>query len=188
LTRDDVFELLDGQCRLLAPLTEELAGTAARWARAVVPIADELAGELLKAEREQNAGATQARALGNGQATSSKRPRRARRVVMREYRERIAPEADPRRGPAAGAKRRAAMATVVAANRAWAGDAINSAEFRRTILPHLAALKLADLMAATGLTKGACSRIRAGRVLPHPRHWQALETMARGPRYFAETD
>jgi hypothetical protein len=40
----------------------------------------------------------------------------------------------------------------------------------------LTQLKLQVLVAATGLTESACSRIRAGEVVPHPRHWATLRT------------
>ena len=71
------------------------------------------------------------------------------------------------------------MAGVVAANRAWNGPA-DPKVFRRAIAPRLEACKLSELMKATGLTKGACSRIRAGQVVPHPRHWVGLEGLVKG--------
>ena len=50
----------------------------------------------------------------------------------------------------------------------------DAATFTREILPRIQALPLKALMSATGLTKGACSRMRAGKTIPHPRHWPAL--------------
>lgn len=68
------------------------------------------------------------------------------------------------------------MAKVVEENRTW--DSQNGpadpAVFRKEIAPGLRAVKLAELMDVTGLGKGACSKIRSGRVVPHPRHWTAL--------------
>jgi CRISPR-associated endonuclease Cas1 len=48
-------------------------------------------------------------------------------------------------------------------------------EFRRLILPRLAAASAADLARATGLSRGYCAQIRAGRRVPHVRHWAALQ-------------
>jgi hypothetical protein len=33
---------------------------------------------------------------------------------------------------------------------------------------------LSKIERATGLSNSACSRIRSGRMTPHPRHWDAL--------------
>src|SRR5271165_1321293 len=46
--------------------------------------------------------------------------------------------------------------------------------FKREIAPKLDAFTLAEIAAATGLSLAACSRIRAGAKVPHPRHWDAL--------------
>jgi hypothetical protein len=38
-------------------------------------------------------------------------------------------------------------------------------------------VKLADIMAATGLSKTSASMVRAGRTVPHVRHWPALRSL-----------
>jgi hypothetical protein len=81
-TKADVYELLDGQCRLLPPLTEQLARTAPLWARRVMPVAQELALKLLEDERASR-GKTETR------------QRRGQQVVVREYRPRLESEQDP---------------------------------------------------------------------------------------------
>jgi CRISPR-associated endonuclease Cas1 len=172
-TTSELIERLDGQCRLLPPLAEELAATAPLWARRVRPVAQQLATTLLAAEREQTGRARAARALS---ANSGRAPtgQRGRGMVVREYPARVEPDKDSRRAPAAGLKRRRTMAQVVAANRAWTGEPPDPEGFRGGVMPKLKHLKLAVLVRATGLTKSACSRIRAGGVVPHPRHWEAL--------------
>lgn len=50
----------------------------------------------------------------------------------------------------------------------------NSVEVWSGILSGIRKHSLKSLAAATGLTKSACSRIRAGEVVPHPRHWEGL--------------
>ncbi len=105
------------------------------------------------------------------------------RVVVREYGCRIDPEADPRRAPAAGERRRRAMARVLRVNHEWEGSGRTtpgSEYFRQTIAPELPRFTLKALMDVTGLTKSACSRIRSGRVVPHPRHWEGILAAGRG--------
>jgi hypothetical protein len=80
----------------------------------------------------------------------------------------------------AGQKRREPMRKIVAANGKWDGSAPHHRgqdDLRRAILPRLAGVKLERLMSATGLTKGACSKIRSGKVVPHMRHWLPLEQL-----------
>lgn len=184
-SRSDVHELLTGQCRLLPPLSEKLAATAPIWARRVLPVAQQLAAKLLESERQLVAGEAVSKA-----GRQAARRRRAQRVVTREYRARVDPVHDPRRGPAAGLKRRRAMASVVAANRAWeesTGQPADLKQYREFIAPGLHRLPLKALMATTGLTKGACSKIRSGSVVPHPRHWEALQRAARGSTWMVKT-
>jgi len=43
--------------------------------------------------------------------------------------------------------------------------------FRREILPGLASVKPADIMAAAGILKGYASNVRAGKFTPHVLTW-----------------
>ena len=181
-TARELVERLDGQCRLLPPLTEELASTAPLWARRVRPIAQHLANHLLAAEREQTTRARASRAHSSGSGKSALRPR-GRGIVIRDYRPRLEPDRDPRRAPAAGTKRRLAMTQVVTANRAWKGEVIDPEDFRAILLPKIQQLTLEALVKATGLTKSACSRVRAGLVIPHARHrWAFARLVSFAPR------
>jgi hypothetical protein len=56
----------------------------------------------------------------------------------------------------------------------------NEAWFKREIGPKLDAFSLNEIVKATGLLLAACSRIRVGARVPHPRHWQALIQMLGG--------
>jgi hypothetical protein len=55
----------------------------------------------------------------------------------------------------------------------------DEAWFKREIAPKPDAFTLKEIAAATGLSLAACSRIRAGTRVPHPRHWEALGKLAR---------
>jgi hypothetical protein len=117
-----------------------------------------------------------------GQGRSS-RPRRGQRPVGREFTKGDVPDRSPQRSPEAGAKRRRAMREVLRADRAWArkhSGVPDLAFYRQDVLPAIQGVKLTDLVAQTGLTKSACSKIRSGAVVPHARHWEALREAAAG--------
>jgi hypothetical protein len=167
--KEDFVEMGSGQCRLLPALTPELALTAPTWARRVLPIAQRVATELLHIASTIH-------------MTKVKKPRtrRGQHVVVREYAS-LSPIAagektDSRLGREARAKRRRTMKSVLQANRTWEQTNCPSdpAFFRREILPQIQGLSIKTLMSATGLSKGACSRIRSGGVVPHARHWSML--------------
>jgi len=52
--------------------------------------------------------------------------------------------------------------------------------FNEHILPGLQGHSLNAIAKATGLSDQYCSRIRRGRYIPHPRHWQALMSLTVG--------
>ncbi len=54
------------------------------------------------------------------------------------------------------------------------GEEHDPEQFRADILPGLATATLSQIAAATGMSASAASKIRAGRRIPHPRHWEAL--------------
>jgi len=62
-------------------------------------------------------------------------------------------------------------------NRDWARERPgqrDEARFKREIAPKLDAFSLKEIGKATGLSLAACSRIRAGAKVPHPKHWDIL--------------
>ncbi len=71
-----------------------------------------------------------------------------------------------------------------AANAAWEaedGTDWDEENFRRHILPRLQGVPLSSIMEVTGLSVWHCSLVRRGDVVPHPRHWAALRTLAEKP-------
>jgi hypothetical protein len=84
---------------------------------------------------------------------------------------------DPRRSAVVNRARREAIAEGHRRNRSWAREhpgQRDEAWFKREIAPKLDAFSLKEIGKATGLSLAACSRIRAGARVPHPRHWRAL--------------
>jgi hypothetical protein len=87
---------------------------------------------------------------------------------------------DPRASVKAGRQRGEANAEQHRQNRAWARGASadrDAAWFKREIVPKLDAYSLSQIAEATGLSRAACSRIRAGARVPHPRHWRTLTAL-----------
>jgi len=76
------------------------------------------------------------------------------------------------RGRAIAARKRALKGRVEAF-----GTDVDPAIYRERIWPKLGAVKLADIMEATGYSKGHCSTIRAGTWTPHVSTWPALALM-----------
>ena len=175
LSRKDLFELEDGQCRLLPPLTEDLAATAPRWARLVLPIAQGLVDQLQKAVDEGFA-------RPNHRSEAPKRRRRRRQLrAMRELDQRLDPGLDTRYRPESVRQRQRTLEGVYRANRKWRATqapTMTREEYRTRVAPALATVPLRTLMEATGLSNASCSKIRRGQTVPHQRHWDPLDRLA----------
>ena len=88
---------------------------------------------------------------------------------------------DPRRSADVNRARGEAISEGHRRNRSWAHEhpgQRDEAWFKREIAPKLDAFSLKELEKATGLSLAACSRLRAGSKVPHPRHWEALLRLA----------
>ncbi len=84
---------------------------------------------------------------------------------------------DPRRSVAVNHVRGEAISDGHCRNRNWVREhpgQRDEAWFKREIVPRLDGFSLKEIGKATGLSLAACSRIRAGAKVPHPRHWEAL--------------
>ncbi len=84
---------------------------------------------------------------------------------------------DPRRSADVNGARGEAIGEGHRRNRSWAREhpgQRDEAWFKRVIVPKLDAFTLKVIAAATGLSLAACSRVRSGAKVPHPRHWDRL--------------
>jgi CRISPR-associated endonuclease Cas1 len=72
-TREDFFELRDGRCRILPALARPLAGTAPEWARAVAPIAEDVA-HVFAEDAKRIRGALPRRWLGRHATSTDQTP------------------------------------------------------------------------------------------------------------------
>jgi hypothetical protein len=60
---------------------------------------------------------------------------------------------------------------------AHAGEVWDQADFEPIRLA-LQEVPISALMATTGMSRGACTSLRTGRMACHPRHWAALAELA----------
>ena len=54
------------------------------------------------------------------------------------------------------------------------GKAHDPAWFTQEVLPGLKVVSLMTIARATGMSTSSASKVRAGRRVPHPRHWDPL--------------
>jgi hypothetical protein len=90
---------------------------------------------------------------------------------------------DPRGHAAQNRLRGEAISEGHRCNRSWAREypgRRDEAWFKREIAPKLDAFTLAEISEATGLSLAACSRVRVGAKVPHPRHWEAMRALVEG--------
>jgi CRISPR-associated endonuclease Cas1 len=81
---------------------------------------------------------------------------------------------DPRNSAPVNRVRAEAISEGHRRNRNWVREHPGERDetwFKRRIVPRLDAFTLKEMGKATGLSLAACSRIRAGAKVPHPRHW-----------------
>lgn len=209
----DFAQLPDGHCRLMAPVTHELAEMLPRWAALVAPVAEKVAHTLGQAmagkyvavtpltrrrHREAAAHVKARKAVAVRRATASaphQRPGAAPVAPVyscptcggavanaRHIRCEACIAKDPRQASAVRANRGRAIAARKRALRERADARLpeycDRDWYREEVLPRLAEVKLAEIMAATGCSKGYASTIRKGTYVPHISTWPALAKLA----------
>ncbi len=89
----------------------------------------------------------------------------------------------PTHTPEATQARQAGNTSQRAIQAAWdaahAGEVHDPAWFTREVLPGLQGISLTAIARATGMSTSAASRVRSGKKVPHPRHWEGLAEVAR---------
>jgi len=88
---------------------------------------------------------------------------------------------DPTQTVKARAQRSSSLVAERTLRDAWdaqhAGEPHDANGFAAEVLPGLAAVPLGAIVAATGMSVSAASRIRRGLLQPHPRHWDLLRAL-----------
>lgn len=219
----DFFEDRKGHCRLMPPLAAVLAESAARWAKALAPIAESLAWSFARFQlsaplrsadgerpplrlrtpltqqnrRKQPAkhgsvsSPIDARCKDCGKRLQNPKrtycdaclPINAQRASLKgvavQQQLRAVGE-DRRQHPEVRAihSRHATQQHLL--NSAWeAAQAVipSASIYHQQIFPHLTKIPATAIAEATGLSISSAKTIRAGRMAPHPRHWDALRSL-----------
>jgi CRISPR-associated protein Cas1 len=89
-----------------------------------------------------------------------------------------AEQRDPGHGGQAAERRGAKNAAHQVALKQWSGDRPDIAFFVADILPGLRSVPISRLSAVSGLSEHYCSLIRLGKRVPHPRHWELLQSVS----------
>jgi len=227
-TSRDFHETRQGSCRLLPPLTHELATWTTDYAAAIAPIAEGVAHALASsspgkialttpltranytaAQQRRDTGRIQPRPVTSSAVDSMPTCRSCgqrlfnknrqlctacwpiTRAALSEQRSKAGQVAlaqaraaghDPTQTSSARAKRSTTLVATKAAEAAWAAagsrTGITEQQLYEDVLPMLSSTSLRQIERATGLSNSSCSRIRSGKMTPHPRHWDALARLA----------
>ena len=198
----DFRESKTGVCRIIQPLTHQLAGTLRLWFELVAPIVEQTIRIITDgADRDTHLTQNNRRPDTLGSATPTSPPlirihclecgaptspsrrlcdpcRDAKRGIARLSRlaEMRTNGDDPAHGGQAAQRRGQANRRHQLAVSRW--NEQHPSPSRRLyddeILPSLAKIRLELIAEATGLSLGYCSFIRRGLRVPHPRHWESL--------------
>lgn len=89
---------------------------------------------------------------------------------------------DPAQTPTARARRATSLRAERAARNEWnrqhSEEDHDRSAFTREILLGLSQVPLRRITQVTGMSDSAASRVRSGKLIPHPRHWAALRELA----------
>ena len=201
----DFTELPTGQVRVVAPLTHDLAKALMPALREqLAPAAEHVAAMLTGgAVSDVRVPTTLTRERHKSARRADGEPARGRRAAaapaaqlwtcpdcggsvtdQRRVRCDACIEADPRQTPAVRGRRAKALAARHRKQAAWAsggGAGAFDPNVWPTIQTGLAAVRLADIMAATGVSKSFASTVRSGASRPHISLWPALAELAGVP-------
>jgi CRISPR-associated endonuclease Cas1 len=184
-SRRDLHETPQGSCRLVAPLTHELAAAVPNYASAVAPIAEQVAHTLAQSSPGKITLTTPlSRANTTGAQTRGARSARRRDSAPVQIGRRTcrmcgrdlygaARQLCPTCWPVARYDSGAATPGGTTLGDGWTFD-----RYRTEVMPGLARVSLAEIEEATGLSHGSASRVRSGKQVPNPRHWDALAGLA----------
>jgi len=88
---------------------------------------------------------------------------------------------DPSHGGEAKQKRAATHAEQMRLNTEWEANPkhlMTEADYRTLVLPQLGEMAVRVLMETMGVSKGYAINVRAGKKVPHPRHWDKLRMLS----------
>jgi len=194
LQRKWFFEERDGNCRLTGEFAAELSETSKLWKQALGPFAE----WMLHALWSSNSSASRIEVPATRLTQDRKREAKGiptqlspesgsiqRALVTNIFCDelRIIPKLArlDRFDPVAQSRRAESQRRQVAAQRAWnpteKPDWLDEKTYRERVQPQLLRIAAPKIMSALSISEPYAQRIRGGRCIPHPRHWQRLATI-----------
>lgn len=188
LQRKWFFEERDGNCRLMSEFAIQLSETSRLWRQALGPLAEWIAHTLWSTTPRPSQSKTPATRLTQNRkreakgipvqplATSQIRLVNSVQAASRFTGTKFA-RLD-RFDPIAQARRADSQRQQAAARKSWNSSDkpawLDEKAYRRKILPRLVGIMVPTIVSALAVSEPYAINIRAGRCIPHPRHWLML--------------
>jgi CRISPR-associated endonuclease Cas1 len=179
------FEERDGNCRLTSDLAARLSETSPTWRRALGPLAEWIAHTLWSTMSRSSQVKAPATRLTQNQRREAKGIPAIGPVPPKVWPE--SPLTTPKlvslgaRDPIARSRRADAQRRQAAALKAWkpldAPDWLDERFYRERIQPYLSGISVRAVVSDLAVSAPYATNIRAGRCIPHRRHWLPLATL-----------
>ncbi len=200
LRREWFFEQRDGSCRLMAEFAAQLAESAPAWAKSLAPVVDYVIRALLASASSARSEIVFQSSNWKARSAAHQATLKPQRLCP-SCGSNVNPESRlcyhcsvnwsteglmeaARRGRAAAhtskaqERRSKTQSRQEAARRGWLAAKhpawLDEKFYRTQILPRLATIPYRTIAARIGVCEPYAAGIRAGRRLPHPRHWEVL--------------
>jgi CRISPR-associated endonuclease Cas1 len=194
LQRKWFFEERDGNCRLTSEFAVRLSESSKIWRQALGPLAEWITHSLwtsasqpsrakapatrLTQNRKREAKGILAQPLANLSIPAFSRAPASPTAIQTIPR----PTRLHRFDPVAQARRADTVRRQAAARQVWnpteKPEWLDDRFYREQVQPRLSVAKVLSIQTALSVSEPYALRIRAGRCVPHPRHWLALARLA----------
>jgi CRISPR-associated endonuclease Cas1 len=194
LLRKWFFEERNGNCKLTGEFAAQLSETSKLWRQALGPFAEWMLRTLWSVSSSTSMIKAPATRLTQDRKREAKgismQPLARSASTMRDPVSRALSDNIPiipklirleRFDPVAQSRRAESQLRQAAAQRAWnptqKPDWLDEKTYRDRVLPRLTDIVIPRIMSALSISEPYASRIRGGRCVPHPRHWETLATL-----------
>ena len=188
LQRKWFFEERDGNCRLMSEFAIQLSETSRLWRQALGPLAEWIAHTLWSTTSRLSQSKAPATRLTQNRKREAKGIPVQPSATSRIRRVNSVPAASRFTGttlarldrfdPIAQTRRADTQRRQNTARKAWRPSGkpiwLDERFYREQIQPRLAAITVPTIAATLSVSEPYVTRIRAGRCIPHPRHWMPL--------------
>jgi CRISPR-associated endonuclease Cas1 len=182
LQRKWFFEERDGNCRLTSEFAAQLSETSKLWRQALGPLAEFIAHTLWSASSQSPRARVPATRLTQNRKREAKGIPTEVSVWPITLRKHLSIEPRVVRSNThdaiAQARRSQAQQRQATARRAWGPSSqpewLDENAYRAKIQPRLMKITVPSIISALTVSKAYAASIRAGRCVPHPRHWITL--------------